>query len=402
MDVAGPGDEDGNERPSSGVSDVVSPELPALALKGSLDSHTDYTTTALATGKIPQVTPSESDVMDHSPCHGRALDDHSFSRLLESEESETLEEPFLVAQLTPSDSFMTDLVDFDSVLSGIGDGNAGLDSFDSMLASSEMSLPPIHLIQQPKRPSDPSRHHATDSHRDPSDDCSSRFLQVCDSHTRTNSTSSSSCHCMQNILRLHEEVETRRSASSAVAVDHCLTFQKDVLRQCRNILECMNCRSISAIAMLLITICDRLLNFCQSMSAPFVGSFHGHLRHRPFTGLVRLATAPGSDNRGHDDQRRGPKVLIGGYGVDCPQEQASLISRVIELQLRELHSLLTQLRDMAVCAGWNKHIARIHQICAQTQKDIVSLRNSSDSIVDELSVNSSDILPASYFGIDSS
>lgn len=91
--------------------------------------------------------------------------------------------------------------------------------------------------------------------------------------------------------------------------------------------------------------------------------------------------------------------------MDSPQEQALLISQVIEMQLRELLSLLAQLRDIAACACWSKHIGRIPQISAQTQKTIVNLRSSADisSSVDELSLISADILPAaSYFGIDGS
>ncbi|GFF95019.1 hypothetical protein IFM47457_10143 [Aspergillus lentulus] len=62
-------------------------------------------------------------------------------------------------------------------------------------------------------------------------------------------------------------------------------------------------------------------------------------------------------------------------------------------------------RGLAACAYWSKHIGRIHQISAQTQKAIVNLRSSADisSSANELSLISADILPAAaYFGIDGS
>jgi hypothetical protein len=303
--------------------DAISPELLDLALKDSYAYSDDA----------------------HTPAKGPALD----PELQVAEQSRSLELPSLSSSssfpppeppgLTPPDnSFMLDMVDFDSVLSGLGEcGQGPVDSTLveqlSVSAADSIPLPPKHLTT----------------------------VASCNSC----SSSRSSYQCMKNVLRLHEEVESRRSATGMAPVDQWLSFQKAVLRQCRDILGCGSCHGISEIAMLLITVCGRLLD-----------GFHGGLRQRS-------GTHGPNHGPSHSYHRYNGKVLIGEYGVDCPQEQTLLIANVMELRLRDLHSVLTQLGEIATCEGWDKHVARLHQICADVQKEIVGLRKSTEYIMDE-------------------
>ncbi|KAL3483010.1 hypothetical protein BJX62DRAFT_245321 [Aspergillus germanicus] len=305
------------------IVDAISPELLDLALKDSYAYSDDA----------------------HTPAKGPALG----VELQVAEQSRSLELPSLSSSssfqppeppvLTPTDnSFMLDMVDFDSVLSGLEECGEG--PVDSTLVE-QLSVPAADSIPLPPR-------HLT-------------TVASCNSC----SSSRSSYQCMKNVLRLHEEVESRRSATSMAPVDQWLSFQKAVLRQCRDILGCGSCHGISEIAMLLITVCGRLLD-----------GFHGGLGQRS-------GTHGPNHGPSHSSHRYNGKVLIGEYGVDCPQEQTLLISNVMELRLRDLHSVLTQLGEIAMCEGWDKHVARLHQICADVQKEIVGLRKSTEYIMDE-------------------
>lgn len=196
---------------------------------------------------------------------------------------------------------------------------------------------------------------------------------------------------MQKVLSLHEEVETKRTEDSMTSTDYRLSFQKSILSQCNGILGCKECRSISAFAMLIITICERLLCSFHSISRSCLGKLRYHLQPRqcPDLHLRKKVSRDEEDLGGGSNQ----KVYIGGYCVESPQEQSFLVMRAVELQLRELRNLLTTLKDVAVHHGWEKHISMLHPIGEQLQQIRLSLREAPNDALDDASHGS-----ASLFG----
>lgn len=182
---------------------------------------------------------------------------------------------------------------------------------------------------------------------------------------------------MQNLLLLYEEVETKRAGDSTTLMDCRLGFQKSVLSQCNGILRCKECRRISAIAMLMITICERLVCSFQSISERcFDRLRYYQQRHNPDFPLRRKVSS-------EEDLGGNQKVHIGGYGVESPQEQVFLVIRVVELQIMGLRRILTRLNDAAVDSGWEKHIPMLHPIDQQIQQTMLNLRQAANDALDE-------------------
>ena len=192
------------------------------------------------------------------------------------------------------------------------------------------------------------------------------------------------CQCVQKAMVLHEEVETKRTEDSMTLTDYRLSFQKSILNQCNGILRCKECRSISAFAMLIITICERLVCSFQSISRSYLDRLrYQHEQQRQCSDLdLRKKISGDEEGLGGGSSQ---KVYIGGYCVESPQEQSFLVIRAIELQLRELHNLLITLKDVAVYHGWVKHISMLRAIDEQLQQIRSSSREVPNEALDDAS-----------------
>ena len=204
-------------------------------------------------------------------------------------------------------------------------------------------------------------------------------LSVCSSIPM--SSSLPSCQCMQKVLVLHEEVETKRTEDSMIAMDYRLSFQRSILSQCNGILRCKECRSISAVTMLLITICERLVRSFQIITRGCLYKLPYHQQQQqqgPDLGFREIFRDADNFGGGSDQ-----KIYIGGYCVESPQEQSFLISRAVELQLRELRSLLNVLKDGAVYRGWGKHTSMLQPMDKKLQQIRQSLRQVPNDALDD-------------------
>lgn len=178
-----------------------------------------------------------------------------------------------------------------------------------------------------------------------------------------------SCQCMQNILFLYEEVESKRTEDCTMTMlDYRLSFQKHVLDQCSGILECKDCRERSSIAMLLISICERLCRLFKNL----LKSFSNKLLYEQ---QRRWLCSPRLKVSGNDSPGCYQKVYIGDYNVQAPEEQLLLAMRAVELQIRGFLGLQLQLRTIAMSYGWKKHMSILNTIQKQTQQIVLGLKN---------------------------
>lgn len=92
------------------------------------------------------------------------------------------------------------------------------------------------------------------------------------------STSLPFCQCMQKVLVLCEEVETKRDEDVVSSTDHRLSRQNIVLTQCIRLIECTGCRRLSGFITLLLTISERLLNSFQRTSENYLDKLRHHQR----------------------------------------------------------------------------------------------------------------------------
>lgn len=182
------------------------------------------------------------------------------------------------------------------------------------------------------------------------------------------------CKCMQTVILLHEEVETRKTAN--MTSEDFLSFQQGVLRESDGILRCNGCRKVSAISMLLITVCEKLHCSFENILNILLDTLK--YDHPSCPGLRHQRTVSGSQ-----EYEVVHRVKIGRYSVESPREQAILIARLVEIQLRVLRNLLTQLKDIAVHCGWNNHVSRVHQIDQRTRGTLMNLTSATNDALDQ-------------------
>ena len=213
------------------------------------------------------------------------------------------------------------------------------------------------------------------------DDVSFNLVGASSQHRRSSVTagsycSSTACKCMQKVLSLHEEVETEATADSLSSVDYRLGFQKTILSRCNEILGCKNCRRNSAMAMLMVTICERLLRSFQHISRNCLDKLQYQQQRQYSDFAFRRMFIDEKELGGYQ------KISIGVYSAESPHEQTLLLMRVVELQLISLRGLLIQLKDLAQHSGWKKHIPMLQPVDEEAKRTILSLRENANEVLD--------------------
>ncbi|PYH68148.1 uncharacterized protein BO88DRAFT_464085 [Aspergillus vadensis CBS 113365] len=190
----------------------------------------------------------------------------------------------LTSQATsPNCSEIMDLLNFDSFPDDMSPASAAPDCIDpgslhkpeiqSMAVPSfEGNLVSLRFSQNPRAKLSKSslsqqRESTKNVSRDVRSDAPTRSQRALNPLLPGNRYSESPCACMQKVLELYEDVEEVSPTSSAMSMGESLAFQIAVLRKCLNIVDCEVCTQPSAISMLLITVCNRLLHISQSMSS---------------------------------------------------------------------------------------------------------------------------------------
>lgn len=188
------------------------------------------------------------------------------------------------------------------------------------------------------------------------------------------------CQCMEKVLLVYEEIEGSGNEGLTLAMlDHRLGFQRDVLNRCSSILRCKNCRERSAIAMLLISICERLGGSFRSLLRSVSNKL---LFEQPEQRWLHSSLAPRAKVSGTDATDGYQRLYIGDYKVDAPQEQLLLVMRVVELQIRGLLGLQAQLETIVMSNGWKKHTSILQRIHEQTQQISLSFKQVGNNALD--------------------
>ncbi|KAF5856481.1 hypothetical protein ETB97_007283 [Aspergillus alliaceus] len=185
-----------------------------------------------------------------------------------------------------------------------------------------------------------------------------------------------SCQCIKRVLLLNEEVEIKAGLHTMIlSIDEFLNFQNEVLRRWSSILDCMVCNKISAVALLLTTISERLLCSFQRLSEAFADRLRD-----------------GANNQRQQQERNNPnaqgkgfhitkQVSIGRHTIGVPRDQDILVLTVIILELGTLQRLVMRLCEAAICAGWEKYAVQLHSIHERAQQTTATLKNLMDQVL---------------------
>lgn len=149
--------------------------------------------------------------------------------------------------------------------------------------------------------------------------------------------SRSACRCLQCVVFLMEELESRLSAAPAEgldSLDSALASNKEAVRYGESMLACLLCSARRENMTILTFLTDRLVVLCERIVATYTELRSALVQQaqgrrnvlRPWEGI--------SNDMGYR------KVFLGDYEIDSPVEWDILLRDLIRLQLSALSSLV--------------------------------------------------------------
>ncbi|KAF2654191.1 hypothetical protein K491DRAFT_759143 [Lophiostoma macrostomum CBS 122681] len=139
------------------------------------------------------------------------------------------------------------------------------------------------------------------------------------------------CHCLSSMVQLLENIGLKRAIPEMTGIDGFLECLNRGTRACGGVLKCTRCCLCLESSMLLATVVQQLGNICFDITD--LSSTEG----RSMTGNMD----PKSDKGGTLDGA----IWFGRYSIDVPKMRDTLTHSLIILHLRDLQSLLTQLKS---------------------------------------------------------
>lgn len=132
-------------------------------------------------------------------------------------------------------------------------------------------------------------------------------------------------------------MENESDLIGSSGLDSVLAFHKEALAQCRVLLRCVACMARSEYPLILVLVCEKLVNFCEKM-------VNEHLR-RP-RGQVEFLAGNNSSRDANvgEAAHHQQKLSVGKYGVDLPVEFDCILKVLMVLQVKALEGLLIEVR----------------------------------------------------------
>lgn len=191
------------------------------------------------------------------------------------------------------------------------------------------------------------------------------------------------CQCMQKLMVLYEEVETKRNGDVVSSTEFRLSRQDSVLTQCMRLIGCTNCRRMSGFIALLITICERLMSLFQQTSADCLDKLRHHQQWQRRPAACNSLRMELSDNDGVAGEE--PEVYVGRYRIESLQDQYCLVLAAIELQLNRFRGFWMRLKDISSKSECERHNLMLRQIDNGLQDILAKLRQArSDALGERL------------------
>ncbi|KAB8075102.1 hypothetical protein BDV29DRAFT_113060 [Aspergillus leporis] len=224
-------------------------------------------------------------------------------------------------------------------------------------------IPFISKDTQESTPSVSMKSSSSSTHTDQrnweaEDSCISQGLNFAHVPQCPSTAPSTSCHCVQRVLLLNEEVEIKIGLHAMIiSIDEFLSFQNEVLRRWRSILDCRACNKMSAVTLLLTTISERLLCSFQHLSETFADRLR---------------------NTAHRQHQRHERSNANVQGKCLRITQEVSIGRYT---LGNLERLVMRLCEDAIGAGWEKYAVQLHYIHERAQQTTATLKNLVDQVL---------------------
>jgi hypothetical protein len=159
------------------------------------------------------------------------------------------------------------------------------------------------------------------------------------------------CDCLQLVVFLLEDLETKSNYSENDHLDSILAFHKEALNQCATMVLCSNCTSRSENMMLLAIVCQKLTSLCETIVIKYQQQSLAPSQHVTESPSARK---PGGSYFSNDNRSRSGSttkyrshIFFGDYEIDSCIEWDCMIRSLIVLQLRSLRDFLTRMKMVA-------------------------------------------------------
>lgn len=165
-----------------------------------------------------------------------------------------------------------------------------------------------------------------------------------------------SCRCLQNIVHLLEELETRVRMTEPQAIDSVLAYQKEGLIHCSHMVQCTTCSRRLEHMTLLGLVTDKLITSYEQVIERHlmsVGRYDDKVARKDIKAsspsslsFVTAFSAPeASVNDGYGSSSR--VITFGCYRLDRAAELEQVSRVLFTLQLRQMHGLLTRMQSIS-------------------------------------------------------
>lgn len=171
-------------------------------------------------------------------------------------------------------------------------------------------------------------------------------------NTSANATSGPACQCSMTLVGLLEESESKTYNVEIGNIHTILAYQKQALKHCNKILDCVHCNSPSDHMMLLAVVCRKLVSMMEEVVCSFVQQ-----KNLQIKGV------------GGDDRRPGSwNLFFGDYVIDSEAERMPIIRTLIVVHLKSTLQILDRQRRTARTASRETQMAMLQVIAQRVAK----------------------------------
>ncbi|KAI9787984.1 MAG: hypothetical protein M1816_007288 [Peltula sp. TS41687] len=174
------------------------------------------------------------------------------------------------------------------------------------------------------------------------------------------------CQCADAVIDLLEERDRKTRKIGIQTLDSTLADQKNAVKHCSKMLNCINCNSTPDHMMLLTVVCRELILWMEEVVRIFI--------HRP-------KPPSRADNR---DEAQQHNILFGSFRVNSESEWAPMIRVLIMVQLQRIADLLERLKRIAETGSWETQrviVLKTEARVAKLVSDLQSMRKNGTSTV---------------------
>ncbi|KAK2755489.1 hypothetical protein FQN54_006426 [Arachnomyces sp. PD_36] len=161
------------------------------------------------------------------------------------------------------------------------------------------------------------------------------------------------CGCLPTAVFLLDELEGSHAYSHQKQLDSHLSSYREVLAQCKNMLQCLQCRNRPENMTVLNLVLERQVNMSDSMVDAYLA-----LTADDYSAVAPRSSAKSSQGGSRASPER-PEMLLGEYEITTTSEWQTMVRVLIFTQMSALDHLLAQMKHIPSLAQRDSQMVRL-------------------------------------------